>query len=332
MHQLAGIDLTEALDGPERGVRKATVRTGGGLEFTVNIDRGFDLGETRLDGLNLTWRAPAGTVHPYAHQDDDEGWLRRFPGGLLTTCGLDNVGPASGGRPFHGRLSQTPAKLVSARAFWESERYLLELIGEVRDTKLFGNQLVLTRRISTMYGSNKLKVEDHIENQGYQRSPLMLLYHCNFGYPLLDEGAELYVESEVVPRDKAATHGLETYKQIHAPMPDYAEQVFLHNVNADSKGKATVALINRQLPAGVYLHYDKQHLPHFAQWKQFGEGDYVLGLEPGTCSVQGFEEEQRSGRVVWLEPGEGREIVLTIGFLASIEEIDEIVAADAREK
>jgi galactose mutarotase-like enzyme len=316
MHQLAGIDLVEALEGPERGVRKARVRTGGGLEFSVNIDRGFDIGEARLNGLNMTWRSPVGSVHPYAHQGDAKGWLRRFPGGLLTTCGLDNAGPASGGRPMHGRFSQTPAKLLSARASWQGERFVLELSGEVQDYRLFGDHLVLIRRITTEYGARTLRLADRIENRGYRRSPLMLLYHCNFGYPLLDEGAELHLKSRVTPRDEAAAQGLKTYKQVHAPAPDYAEQVFIHEVEAGTDGHVLVGLVNRKLPVTAYLRYDKRQLPHFMQWRQLGEGAYVLGLEPCTCGPLGFEGEAEAGRVIWLEPGETHEISLEFGFVS----------------
>jgi hypothetical protein len=37
-----------------------------------------------------------------------------------------------------------------------------------------------------------------------------------------------------------------------------------------------------------------------------GEGTYVVGLEPATCRVGGYEAEEAAGRVIRLEPGEVR--------------------------
>lgn len=314
MHQLAGIDIVSAEDGLERGVRKAFVRTGTGLEYTVHIDRGFDIGEVKLNGINMTWRSPVGAVQPNLHQDDAQGWLRRFPGGLLTTCGLDNVGPASQGRPMHGRYSQIPAQLLSQRAELEGNRYILELTGQVQQYRLFGEHFVLTRTIRSEYGRNAIHVKDTIANQAFEKVPLMLLYHCNFGYPLLDESTNIHLESDVMPRDEVARQGLLNHKQIHAPTTGYEEQVFFHDPKADDNGVITVGLSNPALSIGVYLHYLKAQLPHLTQWKQLGEGTYVLGIEPGTCQVLGFEEENKAGRVLWLESGEARSFHLLFEF------------------
>jgi galactose mutarotase-like enzyme len=314
LHQLAGIDMVTAEDGLERGVRKALVRTGSGLEYSVHVDRGFDIGEVRFNGINMTWRSPVGATQPPLHQDDPQGWLRRFPGGLLTTCGLDNVGPASQDRPMHGRYSQIPSQLLSSRTSFEGDRYVLELVGQIRQYKLFGEHLVLTRTIRSAYGSNVIHIQDTVENQAFEKAPLLLLYHCNFGYPLLDESTLLRLESDVTPRDEAAQKGLGTYKHVHAPQEGYREQVFFHDPKADDHGLVTVGLSNPALLASVFLHYLKDQIPYLTQWKQLGEGAYVLGIEPGTCRVLGFDEEAEAGRVLWLEPGETHSSKLLFEF------------------
>jgi gamma-glutamylcyclotransferase (GGCT)/AIG2-like uncharacterized protein YtfP len=320
MAQLAGIELVQALDGPERGVRKAFVRNGG-LEVTVHLDRGFDLGEARFRSTNLTWRSPVGAVHPHAHQEED-GWLRRFAGGLLTTCGLDNVGPTSAGRPLHGRYSNLPGTLIAKRSFWKGERYFLELVGEVRDYALFGPDLVLTRRLIAGCDPNDLThnhliVEDVIENQGFTPQPLMLLYHCNFGYPLLAAGSQLHIEGEITPRDEAAASGLDFLREMHGPCADYREQVFHCDLATDEAGRCEVKLTNPALTLSVRLRFLKAVLPHLTLWKQLGQGAYVLGLEPGTCGVLGYAREQELGRVRWLAPGERYETRLEVLFSQS---------------
>lgn len=313
MRQLAGIELVQAMEGSERGVRKAFVRSGSGLEFVVHLDRGFDIGEVRLAGYNLTWRSPVGAVHPHAHQDED-GWLRRFSGGLLSTCGLENVGPAERAGPLHGRYSSTPATLITQRSSWQGERYLSELVGEVRDYKLFGSNLQLVRHITTTHDRPTIRIHDTVENHSFETQSLTLLYHCNFGYPLLAEGTTISFAGTLTPRDSAARAGLEQVHVMHAPRRGYREQVFDCDLEADANGYGSVALRNDALALEVVLRFPKAALPHFTLWKQLGEGAYVLGLEPGTCGVLGFEQERKLGRVVTLEPGERYETSLTFDF------------------
>lgn len=313
MRQLAGIELVQALEGPERGVKKAFVKSGSGLEFTVNIDRGFDIGEVRLVGHNLTWRSPVGAVHPHAHQQDG-GWLRRFSGGLLTTCGLDNVGPAERAGPLHGSYSSTPATLISQRSFWQGERYISELVGEVRDYALFGANLRIIRHLTTTNDQHTIQLRDTVENCGFEPQPIMLLYHCNFGYPFLAEGATLAFDGAAKPYDAATSAGLEQLHAVQAPQGSYREQVFHCDLTADTDGYCQVTLHNDVLALGVTLRFPKTALPHFTLWKQLGEGAYVLGLEPGTCGVLGFEQERALGHVVTLEPGERHETSLAFDF------------------
>ena len=43
LQQVAGVELMELADGPERGVRVLVFRAGAGLSFLVAVDRAFDL-------------------------------------------------------------------------------------------------------------------------------------------------------------------------------------------------------------------------------------------------------------------------------------------------
>ena len=59
--------------------------------------------------------------------------------------------------------------------------------GVVEETIIYGEFLRLTRTITSRLGSNVLEIDDTVENLAFQPAPLMLMYHCNFGFPLLDE-------------------------------------------------------------------------------------------------------------------------------------------------
>jgi galactose mutarotase-like enzyme len=222
---------------------------------------------------------------------------------------------------MHGRHSNTPARLISARTEWEDDRYIIELVGEIRFARLFGENLVVTRSIRTEYGAAFLEICDRIENRGYHEAQLMLLYHCNFGYPLLDKESILQVDSVATPRDADAAGGLSTWKSFESPCSEYREQVFHHDVRPDVFGTSRVALVNPKRELAVVLRYEKKALPHLTEWKHLGEGEYLVGIEPGTCFVLGRDEEDRSGRVVRLAPGESYTAAVAFDFLHNGEAI-----------
>ena len=168
LEQVAGIEPFVFDDGPSRGVRAFRFRTGSGLSFDVLPDRGMDLGLAEHRGTPLAWLSPNGIVAPAFHEVGGEGWLNSFPGGLLVTCGLRNVGPPGerGGEEFglHGRASHIPATGVSYDAFWDEEGCVLVASGQIRESSVFGPNLVLRRRIMARVGESRIRIEDQIEN------------------------------------------------------------------------------------------------------------------------------------------------------------------------
>ena len=50
---------------------------------------------------------------------------------------------------------------------------------------LFGENLLLTRTISTRLGANQFTLKDVVRNEGYRSTPHIMLYHCNFGFPVV---------------------------------------------------------------------------------------------------------------------------------------------------
>ena len=162
MDQVAGIKLLEAADGRERGMRILQVRTGAGLGFHVVADRGLDISACWYKGIPLGWISPVGEVHPAYYEPEGLGWLRSFQGGLLVTCGLDHFGSpyrdADEELGLHGRISNLPAKCVNYRTEWVGDEYEMEISGEVRQTRVFGENLELRRRISTRMGSNTIRI------------------------------------------------------------------------------------------------------------------------------------------------------------------------------
>jgi hypothetical protein len=314
LEQVAGIEPFVFDDGPARGVSAFRFRTGSGLSFDILPDRGMDVGLAEHRGTPLAWLSPNGIVAPAFHEPEGEGWLNSSPGGLLVTCGLRNVGPPGerGGEEFglHGRASHIPATMVSYDAFWDEEGCVLEASGQIRESSVFGPNLILRRRIWAHVGTSRIRIEDRVENEGFDPEPLMVLYHINLGWPLLGENSRLIgsgIPGELPePRDEEARTGLDAWDQFAAPTPGFKERVFYHCPAAGTDGRTEARLENPDLGLAFSVRFSPEELPEFVQWTMTGEGTYVLGLEPATCRVEGPAAEEAAGRVIRLEPGETR--------------------------
>src|SRR5262245_29708449 len=149
LSQLASTRAARLSDGSEDGVRIIDARVSGGLSAVVLADRGLDLGAVWAAGHQVGWQSSTGTVHPAYFAESD--WLRSFHGGLLTTCGLQNVGLPSEdegvSHGLHGRISNVPARNVVHQVAEEDGRLVAEVSGEMRETDVFGSDLLLRRRI-----------------------------------------------------------------------------------------------------------------------------------------------------------------------------------------
>ncbi len=328
LSQIGGIRAYELADGPEKGVQADDFRTGTGFEFTVLPDRGMDISAASFRGMSLVWRSPVGEVAPTFYEPEGLGWLRTFHGGLLTTCGLTHAGgPCQDGSEslgLHGRYSTIPARGVCTEASWEGDEYVMRVKGVVRQAVLFGENLTLTREISTRFGESRLTLEDFVENTGFEKSPFVILYHINAGFPLVDARTRLVATSiAVTPRDAEAEKGKEEHNVMSAPVPGYKEKVYFHKMKADSEGHACTALINDALGLGLYVRYKTDTLPHLVEWKMMGEGAYVVGMEPSNSLLRGRPREREAGTLVELEKGETLSTFLEIGVLSGNSEIME---------
>ena len=317
LSQIAGIKLSEWADGSERGLRVADFRTGSGLAFTVLLDRGMDIGPAWYKGMPLAWVSPTGWGHPMYYDPQGTGWLRTFGAGLLTGCGLTYAGAPGEdeGESFglHGRLSHLPAQRLHTDEAWQGDECSLWVEGEMRQARVFGENLRLKRRITAELGGSRIAIRDLVENLGVMESPLMILYHINLGFPLLDETSELVTEPHPVePRDAAAEPGLGDWMRFQKPTPGYVEQAFYHDLPADKNGWAKVQLVNRARKLGVCVRFQKAALPNLVQWKMMGQSNYVLGIEPANCRAAGRSLERARGSLQFLQPGEQREFQVEI--------------------
>jgi len=339
--QLGGIETSVLDDGPGRGTRVAWVNTGSGLRYKVAIDRGMDIVEAFYNEHSLAWLSHGGLTASRPDANQGLEWLYTFPGGLLTTCGLSHVGGPEtdefGSRGLHGRVSNLPAAVeVIIQPELAAARLDFGIAGVVKESRVFGPCLELRRSICGRLGEGAIYVHDVVTNCGSQSVPHMLLYHCNFGYPLVDEGTEILwrgvCQSRGLAMDNAIFKDGADYRRCRRPLAAHrggGEACGFIDARADRAGMVTAGLHNRKLGLALMLRYRKKEFPCLANWQHWGIGDYVTALEPGTNFPIGQGAARRQKKLIFLEPGESRTYQLEMHVLTAKRDIREFVAAVA---
>ena len=314
-HQLGGIETSVLDNGAGRGNRIAWINTGSGLRYKVSIDRGLDIADAFFNGHSLAWISPLGMTQPQIFSDRGLDWLRTFGGGLLVTCGLSHVGgPESdehGQRGLHGFISNIPAEISSiTQPDLSRDQFEISITGVIRETKIFGPSLVMTRTIKSKLGESSIIIHDEIYNQGNTPAPHMILYHFNFGWPLVDEGTRLIWNGQLIPRMDANGKIMDQSafpKVCPPPLEKHngtGEEVAFIDVQPDPDGTATAGLYNAALGLAVKMTYKKAQLPWLTNWQHWGKGEYVTGIEPGTHPPIGQSAARKAGTLIELKPGE----------------------------
>ncbi len=335
--QLGGIETSVVDNGPGKGTRIAWIDTGTGLRYKVLVDRGMDISEAFFGGYSLAWISHVGTIAPQPLASGLD-WLGTFGGGLLTTCGLSHVGGPEqddfGSRGLHGRVSNLPAEVVSIiqpDPITGSKE--MSISGIITESTVFGPHLFLKRTIKGRWGEAKIVIIDEVVNRSNQAQPHMLLYHINFGWPLVDEGAKIIWKGEWKPRDPSSKQRTfnEAYdfKTCPAPRDEHrgnGEDVAFIDVKADAAGKCTAGICNEALGLGLKLSFNKDQLPWLTNWQHWGENEYVTALEPGTHPPIGQSKARQDGNLDFLAPGETKRYELELEVLHQKDQLSELLA------
>ncbi len=306
LQQLAYTRLLTVQEGRANGLRAVEVKSGD-LRYLIMADKCLDVASLEYKGVNISFTAKPGLNGRNQYDTHGEEALRSIMGGLFFTCGLQNIcGPCQTDGvefPMHGRIRTTPAEHLCADAHWEGEDYVLEVKGEMRESHLFGTNLVLRRTIRSVYGSDRIDIIDEVENQTPEEADLMLMYHCNFGYPFLAPGTRLVLPSKAVRgREEWSENHLNCWHTAGEPVDGEEEYVYLHELAGDAQGDSFAALVNDDLGFGIRLDFDRKVQPYFMEWMSMRSGDYVIGLEPSNSSVYGRKYHEAQGTMHRIAP------------------------------
>lgn len=326
MQQVAFVRPVTHIEGRASGLRSYEVKNGA-LRFEALADKCLDVGELSYRGVNISFLSKPGLQGRNHYDTHGQEALRSIMGGLFFTAGLENIcAPCTVDGvdyPMHGRIRTTPAEHLRADARWVGDDYVLQVAGEMREAELFGENLVLRRCIETRYGEKTVKVVDEIENQSFRPEPLMLLYHINIGYPLLDEGTELLLPTRsVTARDENARGHEDGWNRMDAPRDSEPEYVFIHDLAGTAENWSAACVVNKKLGLGLLVEFSRENLPYFMEWKSTASGDYVLGLEPANSSVYGRPYHEKEGTLHHIAPLASERNELRFTVLDGAEELE----------
>ena len=324
-------------------VRKSTLRGGlqegvdvveidnGKLSFAVLPTRGMGILKAECGGARFGWDSPVkDPVHPAfinLQERGGLGWLKGF-NEWIVRCGLSSMGAPgpdvmvdNNGNTseeflnLHGKIANTPARKVSL----EITPGEIILRGEVDETMLFGPRLRLHTEIRTAFGSGALTINDTVTNLGNQPCEHELLYHVNYGKPLLEKGARFLAPlKKMAPRDARAAEGCKRFDRYGAPTAGFVEQVYFMELAAKPRSRETVAMLrNAAGDTASVLRFSVRDFPCFSLWKNTAavEDGYVTGFEPGTAFPNARQFERGQGRVIELPGGASRSTSLTVETL-----------------
>jgi len=335
--QVGGIEISTLEDGLGRSVRIAWVNTGSGLRYKAVIDRGLNIADAFYNQHSLAWLSHAGITAPRPDANRGIEWLYSFGGGLLATCGLTHAGPPESDddeeRGLHGRISNYPASIESIMQPDPIAGKLdMSITGLVKQSRLFGANLELKRTISSTIGEPAVHIHDVVTNRGSLSVPHMLVYHCNFGWPIVDEGVDIIYKGKCESRGRDMDDELfneqHGYKKCQKPLKAHKgrEACGFVDVEEDSDGICTIGLNNKKLSMALMMTYPKKNLPWMCNWQHWGFGDYVCALEPGTNPPIGQNKARENGKLIELAPGESRIYDLEITILTDSKRISEFVS------
>ena len=307
-------------DGFSQGVKVIEVANGGNLSATILPGRCMDIYQVRYKGKNMNYLAPCGIKAPAYYDERGTQWLRNFFVGMLTTCGLQHFGSPKvidgEERGLHGRISNTPAENIKYERGVNGENPTITLEGTMKEGRIFGENLSLLRKLEFGYEDDSITITDTITNHGFGDRQFVYAYHLNYGYPLLEEGTKLYLDTlETIPREENAAKYLDTWKEIEAPQYPYPERCYFHKIKRDENGMCTYRLFNEKRNIGVEVEYKGEDLPFFCEWKMLGKGEYVMGLEPMNVFLDGPKVGEAGCEAPILKPGESKEYKVKIRFI-----------------
>lgn len=331
------IEQKVLLGGKQEGSKVITLTSKNGLTIMLSPTRGMDLLRVTGHGVRLGWDSPVNEVVNPAYINLESrnglGWLDGF-NEMMVRCGFEWTGhPVTKDGviyTLHGKAGNTPASKVEITVD-EKAPYEIRIRGLLKEHTFKKANLETWTELRYVPGSDSFTVHDVLTNQADYPHDYQIIYHSNFGTPILEENARFIAPLESVsPFNDYAKKGLDHWATYGAPTKDFDEMVFNLKPKADSRGKTVAAVINSKGDKGASIEFDTHQLPLLTMWKNTDtlKQGYVTGIEPGTNYAYPVTVEKEQGRVKQLQPGQSTEFTLTYSLLkdaAAVQKVEQRV-------
>lgn len=335
-HQLGGIETSILDNGAAKGIRIAWINTGSGLRYKIVLDRAMDIADAFLNQYSLAWISHLGPTNPNFSETEMD-WLKTFGGGLMVTCGLSHIGgpenDTTGKRGLHGRISNQQAEIISIiQPDPGLGQFNMSITGIIKESMVFGPFLELKRTISSTLGEAKITIHDEVRNRGNEPVPHMILYHCNFGWPLIDNGSIIFWDGLWKSRgsklDNEIFYNGGNFKTCKEPLERHSgmgEACAFIDIKADDNGICNCGILNSNLKIAFDIRFKKSQLPWISNWQHWGIGEYVTALEPGTNGPIGQNKAKEEESLIYINPGEYKTYDLDMEVITDEDKIEAIL-------
>ncbi|MCS3608428.1 MULTISPECIES: aldose 1-epimerase family protein [Erwinia] len=319
--------------GKQEGSKVLTITSKNGLTISLSPTRGMDLLKVTGHGVRLGWDSPVKEVVNPANINLESrnglGWLEGF-NEMMVRCGFEWTGhPVTKDGviyTLHGKAGNTPASKVEVIVD-DKAPHEIRIRGLLKETTFKKANLETWTELRYVPGSDAFTVHDVLTNQADYPHDYQIIYHSNFGTPILEKDARFIAPlKSVSPFNDYAKKGLDGWNVYGAPTKDFDEMVFNLTPKADSNGKTVAAVINSKGDKGASIEFDTHQLPLLTMWKNTDtlKQGYVTGIEPGTNYAYPVTIEKEQGRVKQLQPGQSTTFTLTYTLLKDASAVQKV--------
>lgn len=320
--------------GKQEGTELLTIKSN---NFSIKLSptRGLGVISVVGDGIRMGWDSPVNEiVNPKFINLESRsglGWLDGF-NEMMVRCGFEWTGHAvqADGMIYtlHGRAQNTPvSKLIVT--IDDKAPYTINVKGLIKENTFKKSNLETWVSLSYVPGTKEFIVHDTITNKGDYIKDYQIIYHSNYGTPILEEGAKFVAPvKEISPFNDYAQAGLKTWQTYLGPTKNFDEMVFNVYPYADEKGDTQVMVTNKAGDKAAGIAFNINQLPVLSLWKNTDtlKQGYVTGLEPGTSFAYPVTIEREQKRVRQLDPGQSAEFILKYNLLSSKDEVTKYAA------
>ncbi|WP_049294624.1 aldose 1-epimerase family protein [Franconibacter helveticus] len=319
--------------GKQEGSKIITLTSENGLTIVLSPTRGMNLLHAQGFGVRLGWDSPVKEVVNPAFINLESrnglGWLEGF-NEMMVRCGYEWTGhpTTADGQLYtlHGKAGNTPASRVEVEVS-ESAPYEIRIRGLIKESTFKKADLQTMTELRYVPGSNSFSLHDVLTNHADYPHDYQIIYHSNFGKPVLEDGARFIAPlANVSPFNDYAKGGMKTWNTYSAPTKGFDEMVFNLTPLADANQQTVAAVVNKAGDKGAAIGFNVSQLPVLTMWKNTDteKQGYVTGIEPGTSYAYPVTIEREQKRVKQLAPGASTQFDLTYTLLHSSEQVAEV--------